>query len=154
MDMNQTDVMLRSIKRIPLTNGDVLRAIKASDSGFSGFGEAYFSYIHNRAIKAWKLHKRYTANFICPFGKVKVMVYKEISPGVAAAEYPKEFILSDTDEQYQCITIPPGIWYGFEGLSNPTSLIFSLLNGEHDQNEQLSLNFDAFTFSRDTVSHD
>mgnify|MGYP000856784866 CR=1 FL=1 len=35
--------------------GDVFHAMKPSDHGYSGFGEAYFSTIEHKSIKGWKL---------------------------------------------------------------------------------------------------
>lgn len=153
MDVVEAEILFRPMKRIALPNGDVLRAIKATDTGFAGFGETYFSYIHYQTIKAWKLHKRHTANFICPMGKVKLVIYKEHSRGNPVKGYPKEIILSDDPEQYHCVTIPPGIWYGFAGLGKPTNLIFSLLNGEHSLDEQLSADVDTFPYTWN-VNHD
>lgn len=146
MEASATDILLRPIKKISLSGGNVLRAIKASDPGFAGFGEAYFSYIHHLAIKAWKLHTRYTVNFVIPLGKVEIMVYKDGAKGIPAEGYPKKIILSEEEEHYQCLTIPPGIWYGFKGLAKPTSLIFSLLNGEHTQEEQRDLSVEEFPY--------
>lgn len=146
MNIIEDDILIRSLKRISLVNGDVLRAVKASDEGFAGFGEAYFSYVHKDIIKAWKLHKQYTANFICPFGKVKVVLYKEDKPGMLAEGFPQEIVLSEDQNQYQCLTILPGIWYGFKGLNDPSSLIFSLLNGEHSLDEQQSASLEEFPY--------
>ena len=51
-------VILTPLKKIPNANGDVLRAMKASDKGFVGFGEAYFSCLNQGATKGWKKHNK------------------------------------------------------------------------------------------------
>ena len=48
------------LKRIPMPGGDVIHSLKNHDIGFNGFGEAYFSWIDYKAIKAWKCHQRMT----------------------------------------------------------------------------------------------
>ena len=48
--------------------GNVMHGMKESDSGFSGFSEAYFSEIDFGAIKAWKRHKEMTLNLVVPVG--------------------------------------------------------------------------------------
>lgn len=146
MQTIEGEIILRPLKRIPVSAGDVLHGVKMTDEGFFGFGEAYFSYIHHNVIKAWRQHTQYTANLICPLGQIKIMLYKEISKGKLANNYPKTFILSDQADQYHCLTIPPGIWYGFKGLAAPTNLIFSLLNGKHSPDEQRSLSPEAFPY--------
>lgn len=133
-----SNVLLSPSKRISLPSGDVLRGIKKTDAGFIGFGEAYFSYIHENEIKAWKLHKRYTANYTCPLGKIKIVTLPPLASGQPDFAHPQEFILSDEGSNYQRLTIPPGVWYGFKGLAQPSSLIFSLLSGEHSPDEQES----------------
>ena len=64
-------VLITPLKRIKVTNGDVLHALKKTDLGFSDFGEAYFSCIEKNQIKAWKKHKVMTLNLIVPYGRVK-----------------------------------------------------------------------------------
>ena len=38
-------VTLTPLRRIPLEKGDVLHGMKATETTFSGFGEAYFTQI-------------------------------------------------------------------------------------------------------------
>ena len=49
MEINEIKTTLFSI--IETEGGEVLHAMKKSDQGFSGFGEAYFSSINPGAIK-------------------------------------------------------------------------------------------------------
>lgn len=146
MDIDESGILLTPLKRISVENGDVLRGLKATDPGFHGFGEVYFSYIHYQAVKAWKLHKQHTANFILPLGRIKIVLHKENDMTHSSPGFTREIILSDSAEQYQRLTIAPGIWYGFQGLAHPSSLILSFLNGEHALNEQESKSVDEFSY--------
>ena len=38
-------------------------------------------------------------------------------------------------ENYSRLTIPPKIWFGFQGLSKTNSLILNIADIEHDPNE-------------------
>ncbi len=140
-------VLLSPSKRISLPSGDVLRGVKTTDAGFIGFGEAYFSYIHYQEVKAWKLHKRYTANYTCPLGQIKIVILKSLASGQPDFADAQEFILSEESSNYQRLTIPPGVWYGFKGLAQPSSLIFSLLSGEHSPDEQESFDFQQSAYN-------
>ena len=49
-------VIISPLKRIHHPKGEIFHAIKVSDDGFVGFGEAYFSFVNYNHIKAWKKH--------------------------------------------------------------------------------------------------
>ena len=51
-------VILTPLEKIHHPKGEILKAIKKSDSSFSEFGEVYFSLIKKREIKGWKKHKQ------------------------------------------------------------------------------------------------
>lgn len=44
-------VKLYSLKHIVVPKGDVYHALKSTDEGYVGFGEAYFSQIEAGAVK-------------------------------------------------------------------------------------------------------
>ena len=70
-------VHLSALKIINLEDGDVLHGMKKNDFGFNGFGEAYFSEIKFKKIKAWKRHRSMTLNLIVPSGKVRFVIYDD-----------------------------------------------------------------------------
>lgn len=125
--MTLDDVVLTPLARIEAIGGDVLHAMKQSDAGYAGFGEAYFSWVSGGAVKAWKRHMRMTMNLIVPLGRVRFV-----------------FRVDDVDEfrveeigvnRYARITVPPGIWFGFQGLAEPQSLVLNIANIPHDPKE-------------------
>ena len=115
---------------IPTQGGDVFHGIKSSDDGFNKFGEVYFSWIKNNHIKAWKKHKKMTLNLVVPYGLVKFVFYKE----KPSHTFRQEII---GNSNYYRLTVPPGIWFGFKGLSNEKSLVVNIADIEHDANEVL-----------------
>jgi len=125
--MKLSKVIVSQLKRIEVNGGDVLHALKKTDVGFNSFGEAYFSIINYNQIKAWKRHNKMTMNIIVPIGNVKFVFYNEST---------KEFDVFEIGEkQYFRLTVPPGIWFGFMGLSRGNNLILNISDILHDSME-------------------
>jgi len=120
-------IIIKSLKKFNLEDGDVLHALKCSENEFNGFEEAYFSTIKKNKIKAWKKHNRMTMNLIVPIGNVQFIFYDE----------KKNFLRSAIigEDNYSRITVPPKIWFGFKGLSSRTSYILNISNLSHDPSE-------------------
>ena len=107
-----------------------MHALKTSDNGFIGFGEAYFSWIEKGAIKAWKCHKRMTLNLVVPLGEVRFVFN--------LPEQNADFLVEDIGEnRYARLTVPPGIWFGFKGKSSGSSLLVNFADTVHDPDEVL-----------------
>ena len=127
MDSINSIIKEYPLKKISVEHGDVLHFLKETDPNFLGFGEAYFSRIHQNAIKAWKLHKRMTLNLVVPFGEVRFVFYfpeKE--------KHFHEYILGES--KYVRLTVSPQIWFGFQG-KHPNNLIVNITNIPHDPEE-------------------
>lgn len=121
------DICLTPLARIQTEGGDVLHAMKNTDHGFKGFGEAYFSWVMQSSVKAWKRHLRMTMNLVVPVGSVRfVFMHNE--------DHSVREVTIGTD-CYARLTVPPGIWFGFQGLAAPQSLVLNLANIIHDPDE-------------------
>ena len=118
-------VIITPLKEIPHTKGNIYHAMKKSDNGFAGFGEAYFSSIKSGAIKGWKKHKKMTLNIIVPIGEVEFVLYNDI-------EF-KQIVLSP--ENYHRLTVSPNIWVAFRGVAAYDSMLLNIANIEHNPNE-------------------
>ena len=121
-----TEIISTPLKRISVFGGDVLHAMKKSDAGFSGFGESYFSQVESGVVKAWKKHLKMTLNLIVPIGRVR-FVFMD-NDGLFRVE-------TIGHNNYSRLTIPPGIWFGFKGDFENTSLILNIANIEHSPEE-------------------
>lgn len=129
------------LKTIATTGGDVLHAIKSSDSGFMGFGEAYFSMIGQSQIKAWKLHTKMTMNLVVPIGAVDFVFFDSVNFKTVRA----------SKETYVRITVAPNIWFGFKGAGHEHSLILNLANIEHDPIESRRLSIGDIPFNWENI---
>ena len=122
--MSNFKIKIKKLKKFKLEDGDVYHALKASESEYYGFKEAYFSTIKNNKIKAWKRHYKMTMNLIVPIGKVQFVFYDE-----------NKILLKNLmigEENYSRITVAPMIWFGFKGISLNTSYILNISNEIHD----------------------
>ena len=128
--MRLADILVTPLQQIEAEGGDVLHGMKQSDSGYTGFGEAYFSWVSAGAIKAWKRHTHMTMNVVVPLGQVKFVFLCVSSDGI------EEFRVEEIGEdRYARLTVPPGIWFGFQGLHTPQSLLLNIANTPHEPNE-------------------
>ena len=128
--MKHADILVTPLQKIKTTGGDVVHAMKQNDLGYTGFGEAYFSWVSAGAVKAWKRHTRMTMNLVVPVGQVRFVFRCVNADGV------EEFRVEDIGvDRYARLTVPPGIWAGFQGLSTHQSLVLNIASIPHDPNE-------------------
>ena len=129
-DVSLDDILVTPLKRMPTVGGDVLHALKKTDAGFDGFGEIYFSWVEQGAIKAWKYHKRMTLNLVVPMGEVSFVFHLTNQKNNFRTENIGE-------ERYVRLTVPPGIWFGFQGIASERSLLTNVADMAHDPDEVL-----------------
>jgi len=133
------EILVTPLKRISTDGGDVMHALKCNDNGFKGFGEVYFSWIENGAVKAWKCHQRMTLNLVVPVGKVRFVFY--------LMEQNENFRIENIGEKnYIRLTVPPGIWFGFQGRSPEKSLLMNVADMGHDPSEVLNKPTSEFNY--------
>lgn len=139
-DVSLDDIRVTPLKRIQTPGGDVLHALKVSEPDFVGFGEAYFSWVEPGAIKAWKCHQRMTLNLVVPLGDVR-FVFHLPNQG---AEFRCEEI---GESRYARLTVPPGIWFGFQCRGDEKSLLMNLADIAHDPGEVLRKPVSEFKYN-------
>ena len=137
------DILVTPLKRIPTVGGDVMHGLKKSDNGFNGFGEVYFSWVERGAIKAWKCHQRMTMNLVVPKGEVSFVFHLTNQKNNFRTENIGE-------ERYVRLTVPPGIWFGFKGITSGRSLLTNLADMAHDPDEVLRKKTSEFVYNWST----
>jgi dTDP-4-dehydrorhamnose 3,5-epimerase len=85
--------------------------------------------IDQGAIKAWKLHQRMTLNLVVPIGEVHFVFYAEDG----SLRHEETIGASN----YARLTVPPKIWFGFQGIAAPFSLILNVADITHEPDEVL-----------------
>lgn len=126
-------ISLHPLQQIVVSKGDVWHAFKCSDEGFVGFGEAYFTHIESGAVKGWKRHNRYTLNLVVVRGAVKFVLYDDREGSSTQGQF-YEVVLSPNDN-YQRLTVAPGLWMAFQGVSAEQSMLIDLIPELHTQDE-------------------
>jgi dTDP-4-dehydrorhamnose 3,5-epimerase len=123
-------VISTPLRRIEHPKGDIFHGMKASDVGYAGFGEAYFTTIIQGETKGWKQHRKMVMNLVVPLGIVRFYVHDE--------RHGRTAVHDIGIPNYRRLTIPPGYWVAFEGLASSTNLVCNLASFEHDPTEAVN----------------
>ena len=135
-------VTLAPLKKITHPKGDVFHAMKASDDGFCGFGEAYFSTVNMGDIKGWKKHSEMTLNLVVVTGEIEFVVYDGDS----------FFNVKLSKDNYQRLTIKPNLWLAFRGIRDE-NILLNLASIEHNSNESENEKLDDFDYNWRELNH-
>ena len=149
-DSNIDGVLLTPLKVIDVPGGDVLHGMKSSDSGYSGFGEAYFSMVEPGAIKAWKRHRLMTMNLIVPLGMVRFVIYDDRQNSVSHGKYWEVVLGVD---HYCRLTVPPMVWMGFQGVDKHTSILLNMADIEHSPEEVDRKEIAVIVYNWESIHH-
>lgn len=136
-------LIVTPLKRVEHPKGDIYHAMKASSPGYAGFGEAYFSTIGQGDIKGWKRHNRLTLNLVVPVGGIRFVICDDRSPNTSCGEF---FELSVGPENYNRLTVPPGVWVAFQGL-HAWNMLLNIIAEEHDQAESDNIELDQIPYA-------
>jgi dTDP-4-dehydrorhamnose 3,5-epimerase len=123
------DLQIIPLKRIPDERGTIMHMLRATDAYFSQFGEIYFSSIYNGVIKGWHRHREMTLNYACVFGRIKLVVYDAREGSETKGQLQEIFLGPDN---YSLVIIPPGLWNGFKGMSDPCAIVANCCTHVHD----------------------
>lgn len=126
-------VSLYPLKHIPVAKGDVYHALKCTDDGFAGFGEAYFTQIESKQAKGWKRHNRMALNLVVVYGKVTFVVYDDREGSATKGQF--EVITLSPGENYQRLTVAPGLWMAFYGADEKKSMLMDIIPEPHEPSE-------------------
>ena len=129
-------VTLTPLKQITHPKGDIFHAMKASDDGFSGFGEAYFSTVNQGEVKGWKKHTEMTLNLVVVIGEIEFVVYDDNS----------FYSVKLSKNNYQRLTVEPGLWLAFRGVS-VENMLLNLANIEHNPDESVNIDMNVFDYN-------
>ena len=128
-------VILTPLKQIQHSKGDIFHAMKASDVGYEGFGEAYFSNVSHDEIKGWKQHTEMALNLIVVIGEIRFVIY----------DGRTFFNVTLSINNYQRLSVSPGLWVAFKGLS-PSNMLLNLASIEHKPSESTNMALDGFDY--------
>ena len=126
-------LIVKNLDIINHRNGNIFRGLKKNESSYQGFGELYFSAINYLDIKGWKKHKEMTMNLISVSGEIKLVIYDDRDLSATKGNFFETNL--SIFKNFQRVSVPPNVWFGFQGLSKELNLLANLSNIEHDPNE-------------------
>ena len=131
-------VFFYPLPTIVTTGGTVMHGVKALDANLPAFGECYFSTADGNKPKAWKKHTRMICNLFVPVGTVKFVFYDDRP---ASKDYQQVKEITVAPDTYGRLVIHPGIWFGFSGIGEDSSvsLVLNVASITHDPTESLRL---------------
>lgn len=129
-------VTIVPLKRVPDERGTILHMLRRSDPHFLQFGEIYFSTVYRGAVKGWHRHREMTLNYACVFGRIKLVLYDERPDSRTAGERMEVFLGPD---HHALVVIPPDVWNGFKGMSDPLAVVANCCTHEHDPDRSTRL---------------
>jgi dTDP-4-dehydrorhamnose 3,5-epimerase len=117
------------LRRIPDERGTVMHMLKRTDPHFIEFGEIYFSTIYEGVVKAWHKHRDMTLCYACVHGRIKLVVYDDRNGSPTKGQLDEFFLGPDN---YALVIIPPGVWNGFKGMTDPHAIVANCCTHPHD----------------------
>ena len=136
-------VIFTPLKIISVADGDILHGMKISEEGYQGFGEAYFSSVHHNSIKGWKRHFKMVLNMVVPIGKIRFVLFDDRKESTTLGCF-QEIMMSE--DNYGRLTVPPMIWFGFQGMASGSSLVMNVADLKHDLDEVLRKSKSEFRY--------
>jgi dTDP-4-dehydrorhamnose 3,5-epimerase len=117
------------LRRVPDERGTIFHMLRSTDAHFVQFGEIYFSTIYQGVVKGWHKHREMSLNYACVFGRIKLVLYDD-RPGSSTRGSVVEAFLGPDD--YSLVVIPPEVWNGFKGMSDPYAIVANCCTHPHD----------------------
>jgi dTDP-4-dehydrorhamnose 3,5-epimerase len=136
-------VQISSLKKISHPKGDIFHALKQTDDSYNGFGEAYFSFVSEGAIKGWKKHTKMVLNLIVPQGAVKFVIYDDREDSRTKGVF-MDVELSPMN--YQRLTVQPNLWVAFQGKGPGSNMLLNVASIAHDPSESCNAELGVFNY--------
>jgi dTDP-4-dehydrorhamnose 3,5-epimerase len=122
-------VQIIPLNRIPDERGTIMHMLRSTDPHFTRFGEIYFSTVYKGVVKGWHWHTEMSLHYACVFGRVKLVIFDERLDSPTKGELLEIFLGPDN---YSLVIIPPEVWNGFKGMSDPYAIIANCCTHSHD----------------------
>ena len=120
--------------------GSVMHHLRSDSPSFAAFGEVYSSTIFQGSVKAWKKHRRVSQNIVVPVGSVRFVIFDDRVDSPSRGEL---YEITIGRERYGLLHIPPGVWYGFQGVAQGESVLVNCVDEPHDPAESERLPEDS-----------
>ena len=125
-------VKITNLKIMSDERGKVMHMLREDSDLFIRFGEIYFSLTHPGVVKAWYLHRRMTLNYAVIHGEIQLVIYDDRESSSTRGRLQEIYV---SPENYNLVTIPPLLWYGFKCIGRHDGIIANCSTLPHDPSE-------------------
>ena len=132
MNKNLEGVTIHPLSQFFDERGKVMKMISVNDSYYENFGEIYFSTVKPNVVKAWHIHKVMTLNYVVVYGEIKIVLFDNRQKSKTFGEIQEIYL---SPENYKLVSVPPGIWNGFKGISESFSIVANCATHPHSIDE-------------------
>lgn len=133
-------VAVRPLRQIADERGKVMHMLRRDDPWFERFGEIYFSVVNPGVVKGWHLHKKMTLNYAVVSGQIKLVLYDARPKSPTRGQVQ---VIATGQENYALVTVPPGVWNGFQGISSFPAIVANCSTVVHDPEEIVRIDPDS-----------
>jgi dTDP-4-dehydrorhamnose 3,5-epimerase len=107
----------------PDERGRLFEILRNDDAIFKRFGQVYVTTAYPGIVKAWHFHKIQTDYFCCIHGLARLVLYDPRDKSPTKGNLV-EFSLGP--ENLELVTIPPGIYHGFQCISETEAIMLNI----------------------------
>ena len=129
-------VKIVPLRRIPDERGTIFHMLRETDPHFTRFGEIYFSTVVKDVVKGWHKHREMTLHYACLHGRVKIVLFDERPDSKTKDTLMEVFLGPDS---HLLVIIPPDVWNGFKGMSEPDATVANCCSHAHDPSRSARL---------------
>lgn len=137
-------VVLTPLKVVGDERGKVMHVLRADSPVYEKFGEVYISVINAGVTKGWKLHTVATGNLAVPVGALR-FVLRDTRPESPTFNAFDDIVLGE--ENYQLLTIPPGVVYAWRNSSNVPAHVVNCSTELWSAGESTNLPFETYSYA-------
>ena len=134
-------VKIKKLKVIPDERGRLMEILRRDDEIFTEFGQVYMTTAKPGIVKAWHYHRLQQDNFVCVFGKIRLVLYdaRENSPTYKQID---EFEISLDNPLL--IQIPANVYHGFKCTSDVEAIVINTVTKAYNHKNPDEYRIDAF----------
>ena len=127
-------VNIVNLRKIPDERGCILHMLRADSESYTKFGEIYFSIAYPGVIKGWHEHTLQTQNYAVVQGMIKLVLFDNREN---SKTYKKIIEIFTGEQNYQLITIPPGVINGYKCIGTESCLVANCADMPYKDGEMI-----------------
>jgi dTDP-4-dehydrorhamnose 3,5-epimerase len=117
------DVLVIPLKKVVNERGHLMEVQRIDDTHYPGFGQTYITATMPGVVKAWYRHATQLDQISLVKGSVHLVLYDTRTES-KTCHVLQHIHLEEV--QPVLVQIPPGIWHGFQALSEEPALLLHL----------------------------